>query len=190
MIEAWFDGAVAPYNPGGHGGYGMLVKRDGRTIHTEAIYVGRWSTISNNVTEYAGAIATLRYFLREGITQGTVHGDANLVINQLVGRWKIKNGAYVPYAKEALALRQQLPDVRFEWIPREKNTEADDLSQQAIWHEPRVIGFELDPSIDTSHIVTLGKYTLRNARARIRDQREQAVTDELFELFMQKTDGI
>jgi ribonuclease HI len=187
MIKIWFDGAVAPINPGGHGGYGMLVKSDGQILHKEAIYVGRWPTISQNVTEYAGAIAALRYLLREGITEAKVHGDATLIINQLNGDWRIKVGAYVPYAKEANVLRRRLPDVRFIWIPRELNREADDLSQRAVWDEPRVIGFQLDPEIDTTDVIVGARKPPRGKR---RKQERQAITNEMMDLFMQKTADI
>lgn len=33
MIEFWFDGAVEPVNPGGWGGYGAAIYRDGEKLH-------------------------------------------------------------------------------------------------------------------------------------------------------------
>lgn len=147
MIEAWFDGAVEPRNPGGHGGFGIVVKRDGVVIHSDAVYIGRWPALSNNVAEYAGCIAVLRYFIREGISRAVVYGDANLIVNQVTGRWKVKSGAYVPYFHEAYVLKAQLPEVAITWIPREQNAEADELSKAAVLRRPTTIGFQLDSTI-------------------------------------------
>lgn len=145
MIECFFDGAVQPHNPGGHGGYGMLIRRDQQTIYSEAVYIGHWAELSNNVAEYAGAISVLRYLLREEITEGRIFGDALLVVQQLNGKWRAKAGAYLPYYCEAYALRVRLPNVKVEWIPREMNGAADDLSQVGV--RKTVIGFSLDSTI-------------------------------------------
>lgn len=147
MIECFFDGAVYPHNPGGHGGYGMLIRKDQQTIYSEAVYIGHWSELSNNVAEYAGAISVLRYLLKEEITEARICGDADLVVQQLNGKWKAKSGAYLPYYREAYALRVRLPNVNLEWIPREMNYAADELSQIAV--RKRVVGFALDATIET-----------------------------------------
>lgn len=147
-VIAHFDGAVEPINPGGHGGFGALVRRGDQVLLSEAVYIGRWPLLSNNVAEYCGAIAVLRFLLREGITEALVHGDANIVINQLNGRWKARSGAYLPYYHEAYTLRHKLPDVRFIWVPREMNAAADELSKQAVTVRPRVRSFELDTTLD------------------------------------------
>lgn len=148
MLKLFFDGAVEPYNPGGHGGYGLYVEQDGEPIYSGAAYMGQWPELSNNCAEYAGCIAALRYLLKHGISEATIYGDANIIINQMAGRWGVKDGAYTPYAQEAWTLRQQLPSVDFIWIPREQNAIADQLSKLAVTTMPRIIGFQLDQSLD------------------------------------------
>lgn len=170
MIECFFDGAVQPFNPGGHGGYGMLVRVDGQIVFSEAVYIGRWAELSNNVSEYCGAIGALRYLIREGIAEAVVYGDADIVTNQLNGRWKAKRGAYIPYYHEAAALKLKLPKVVFQWIPREMNNDADELSKQAVCQRPRIVSFALDPAIAPhSFNATIKK------RKRTRDIRNQPV---------------
>jgi ribonuclease HI len=144
-IYCYFDGAVQPHNPGGHGGYGISIVNHGIEVYSEAAYIGQWRDLSNNVAEYAGAISVLRYLLSQGHASALVRGDSMLVIQQLKGRWKAKSGVYLPYYQEAWALRAKLPEVDFEWIPRERNGRADDLSKVAL--DKRVIGFALDPSV-------------------------------------------
>lgn len=148
MLKLFFDGAVQPFNPGGHGGYGLYVEQDGQPVYSGAAYMGRWPTLSNNCAEYAGCIAALRFLIKNQIHEATVYGDANIVINQMAGRWGVKEGAYAPYAQEALTLRLKLPQVTYIWIPREQNTIADGLSKQSVTMMPRVVGFQLDRSIE------------------------------------------
>jgi ribonuclease HI len=54
-----------------------------------------------------------------------------LVVKQLNGAWRAKQGAYLPYYLQAIKLRRELPDVRLIWTNRENNTEADRLSKEA-----------------------------------------------------------
>ena len=131
MIEAWFDGACN--NVGDkRSGYGALVKSDGMTIFRDYGFIGLGKDFSNNVAEYAGAIAVLRFFLKAGIQSATVYGDSDLVCSQLSGTMKVKKGRYLPYYHEAKDLARQLPDIKFVWIPRAANDEADELSQLGI----------------------------------------------------------
>ena len=152
VIRCFFDGAVEPMNPGGHGGFGVVVRRDDKVIYTESSYMGRWPSLSNNCSEYAGAIAVFRYLIREGINEASVFGDADLIINQLNGKWKVKSGAYVPYFAEAKTLRDKLPRVTLTWIPREQNAEADELSKIAVIKRPRVVSFALDATLKLNPI--------------------------------------
>lgn len=190
MIELYFDGAVEPFNPGGHGGYGLVVYQDGRVIHSEAVYVGQWPTLSNNCTEYAGCIAALRYLIREGVTEATVYGDADMIIRQINGHWKAKSGAYVPYYREAYSLRQKVPNVKFIWIPRERNDAADCLSKEAVTRQPRIIEFQLDPSVEI-----LAAPDFKKKRKRTRDTMrmnlfEDMTDDEAWQMFRSRVEGL
>jgi len=145
-ILCYFDGAVEPHNPGGHGGLCVVVYNNGIEVYSEATYIGRWHDLSNNIAEYAAAISVLRYLLKQGHSSALVRGDSRMVVQQLKGRWRAKNGVYLPYYLEAYALKSQLPAVELEWIPREMNARADDLSKIAL--SKRSIGFALDASVE------------------------------------------
>jgi hypothetical protein len=58
-------------------------------------------------TSHAGLIAALRYLLDAGLNRERVlvHGDSQLVINQMFGRWRIKGGCYADLAREAKTWR-------------------------------------------------------------------------------------
>jgi ribonuclease HI len=131
-IECYFDGACEPVNPGGHTSYGALVRCGIKTLFSESGYVGVGEGMSNNVAEYAGIIAVMTYLVDQGIGKAVIYGDSKLVVKQMNGRWKAKAGVYIPYYRKALKLRTRLPNVQIEWIPRERNSEADALSRMAI----------------------------------------------------------
>jgi ribonuclease HI len=131
IVRGWFDGACWP-NPGGHCGYGALVKRHDVPILSKAVYMGHGAHLSHEIAEYAGAIEVLRFLLSAGIGSATVYGDSRMVIQQLNGLISPRHGAYVRHYHEARALRVQLPSVRLVWISRGLNTEADALSRQPL----------------------------------------------------------
>lgn len=130
---AYFDGSCGPVNPGGIAGYGAIIfDSQGKFVwQCSEIYSPEEKGItSNNVAEYCGAIAILRYFADKELTgeRILIKGDSKLVIEQLSGRWKVKKGMYKPQALEARNILTGFDDVTFRWIPREKNLEADYLS--------------------------------------------------------------
>jgi len=125
MIEAWFDGACEPMNPGGHTSCASLVRVDGQIVHQSARYIGFGPTMSNNVAEYCGFIdAILQVKQLDGLA--IIRGDSTLVIKQLLGAWRAKAGLYLPYYQEAVHLLEHERDrVTLTWIPREQNEECD-----------------------------------------------------------------
>ena len=133
--NAWFDGACGPVNPGGTATYGVMIKdQDGAILVWEHGLVGKGSTMSNNVAEYAGVLQVLKYLAARPPGRVTIHGDSNLVINQLNGKWRMRKGLYLSTAKEAKALLAHLHNCGWEinlcWIPREQNEECDALSKK------------------------------------------------------------
>jgi len=134
MIEVYFDGACEPRNPGGTGTYGYAVYRNGQIIKTGYGCVGRGEGISNNLAEYSGLCAALRWLKTQGLEHEDIliKGDSMLVIQQMLGSWKIKNGAYVEKAYETQELLGEFQYSDLEWIPREENDVCDRLSKIAL----------------------------------------------------------
>jgi ribonuclease HI len=132
---AWFDGACGPVNPGGTATYGIMIKaQDGTILVWEHGLVGKGSTMSNNVAEYAGVLQVLKYLSPRPPGRVTVHGDSNLVTNQLNGKWRIRKGLYLSIAIEAKELLARLKGLGWQitccWIPRAQNEECDALSKK------------------------------------------------------------
>ena len=138
MIEVYFDGACEPVNPGGHAAYGLVIFRDGLMIHEDSkLFVplkGREKKTSNNVAEYSGSLAALAWLLAQGLNDEEIvfYGDSMLVINQMFGRWAIHTGFYKSLAIKAKKLLKKFPKAHGQWIPREKNSRADELSRRQL----------------------------------------------------------
>lgn len=59
--------------------------------------------------------------------------DSKLVIEQLQGNWKIKEEKLKVIATEIQKLlKDSQVQIHYEWIPREKNKVADELSNKAM----------------------------------------------------------
>jgi broad specificity phosphatase PhoE/ribonuclease HI len=116
-------------NPG-PAGYGAVVKdTDGEVLLERYAGLG---TTTNNVAEYSGLIAGLRAAAELNATRVDVRMDSKLVIEQMSGRWQIKNPGLRPLAAEAAGLVTKFQAVTFDWIPRERNTDADALANRAM----------------------------------------------------------
>jgi probable phosphoglycerate mutase len=58
--------------------------------------------------------------------------DSQLVVEQLAGRYRVKNPELRPLHARALALLASFPDWTVSHVPREKNRGADALANRAI----------------------------------------------------------
>ena len=116
-------------NPG-PAGFGCVVWSPDRLTmlaeHKQAIGV-----TTNNVAEYRGLIAGLEEARRLGADDVAVAMDSKLVVEQMMGRWKIKHPAMAELAAEARQVLSGTP-VRFEWVPRLQNSRADACANQAM----------------------------------------------------------
>lgn len=132
-IEAYFDGLCEP-NPGGVATYGFVVKKDGKKVHEGHGLAGtpKSPQATNNVAEYTGLVKALEWLLAQK-TPGAilVRGDSDLVIKQVQGIFKVKSPLLAPLHGRVKELLEDLPDVTFEWIPRERNADADRLTNLA-----------------------------------------------------------
>ncbi len=88
---------------------------------------------TNNVAEYSGLIAGLREAARIAPGADTeVRMDSKLVVEQMSGRWQIKHPDLRPLAAQARQAARALGRVSYTWVPRERNTRADRLANQAM----------------------------------------------------------
>ena len=87
--------------------------------------------VSNNLAEYSGLEAILNYLIEHDLTKSQiiVFGDSQLVINQMIGAWRIRQGFYVDVAYRCRELLRSFPKLELHWIPRGENFLADELSK-------------------------------------------------------------
>ncbi|MFF5441243.1 bifunctional RNase H/acid phosphatase [Streptomyces achromogenes] len=161
-------------NPG-PAGYGAVVRdaATGETLTEAAEYLG---TATNNVAEYRGLLAGLRaaYALDPG-ARVHVRMDSKLVVEQMSGRWKIKHPDMKPLAMEARSVYP--PDqVTYEWIPRERNKQADRLANEAM--DAGAKGGQWSPSLSRADLATTSEAAPAAARAGADRTAETAPADE------------
>jgi ribonuclease HI len=122
----WFDGCCLG-NPGPMGA-GAVVQGEGdRKVLSKAFGHG-----TNNQAEYHGLILGLRHALAMGAERVTVHGDSQLVLRQLEGRYAVKAPGLRALHDEAKGLLARFAQVKLAWVPREQNGEADEASRAAL----------------------------------------------------------
>jgi ribonuclease HI len=135
VIEAYFDGLCEPKNPGGVATFGFVVYSEGRPIHEGQGLAATPYTegATNNVGEYTGAVRALEWLLAEGLEKKPVvlRGDSELVIKQLRGEYKVKSPLLAPLYSKVKELASRFGSLAFEWVPREKNRQADRLTNLA-----------------------------------------------------------
>lgn len=124
MITAYFDGGSRG-NPGPAGWGAYIVDDEGRVL---AELSGALGTATNNVAEYNGLIAALQWAVDHDVTALAVKGDSLLLVEQMRGNYKVKNEGLKPLHMRARMLVMQIGNVSFAHVPREKNKDADRLS--------------------------------------------------------------
>ena len=127
ITEVYIDGASRG-NPG-ESGIGVLVIRPDASREEIKEYIGRGT---NNEAEYKALIKALAYLVAEGTLAVKIHTDSQLVANQMNGLWKVKDPKLRILHSEAKKLASLIPAFEIEYIPRERNTEADGLANEAI----------------------------------------------------------
>ena len=124
MITAYFDGGSRG-NPG-PAGFGAYVVNDRGDVLAElAEGIG---VATNNVAEYRGLLAALQWAVDHGVTELHVKGDSLLLVQQMRGNYRVKNAGLLPLYREAQHLCARIGRVSFEHIPRERNKDADRLT--------------------------------------------------------------
>jgi len=121
-------------NPG-PAGYGVrFADRHGLVV---AEFGGAIGVATNNVAEYRGLLAALRYAIDHGYDDITVRSDSLLLVCQMRGEYRVKNAGLQALHAEARRLVAGLGRVRFEHVRREANTHADRLANEAMDDEKK-----------------------------------------------------
>lgn len=138
-MTAYIDGG-ARGNPG-PAGFGVHIELPDGSV--EELH-GGLGIATNNVAEYNGLLAALRWAVEHGHRVVRIKADSELLVKQMRGEYKVKHPGLQPLAARARVLVGQLDRVTFEHVRREQNKDADRLSnvgmdeaEEAIRNPPR-----------------------------------------------------
>jgi ribonuclease HI len=127
-VVAYIDGG-ARGNPG-PAGYGVRIETpDGRLLDELS---GALGVTTNNVAEYQGLLAALRWAAVHDHRDVRIRSDSELLVKQMRGEYRVKSAGLQPLHEEARALVRRLGRVAFEHVPRSRNREADRLANRAM----------------------------------------------------------
>jgi len=123
-----------------------ITDEDGEIVAEIAEGIG---VATNNVAEYTAAIRGLERARELGATHVLLRSDSRLLIEQLAGRWKVKNPTLQRLHQEARSLIREFEQVRFEHVRRERNVEADALANRGVdeWLAGEGASWERSPPV-------------------------------------------
>ena len=129
-VTIYTDGG-ARNNPG-PAGAGVVIFDDSKKIAELKKYLGKQT---NNWAEYEAVAFALAEAKKRGLATRSIEVrlDSQLVAEQLSNNYQVKEETLWPqYMKVHNLLVAHFGDVKFTYIPREKNKEADRLVNEAI----------------------------------------------------------
>lgn len=128
-VTVHIDGASRG-NPGAAAA-GVVVAdaADGVVIHESGVFLGH---ATNNVAEYRGLLAGLEAAAALQAGEVELFSDSQLLVRQMTGEYRVRNAGLKPLHARARQLAGGFARCRFRHIPREENTRADALANQAL----------------------------------------------------------
>jgi ribonuclease HI len=115
MIFTNSDGG-ARGNPG-PGAIGIIVREDEKILTKYSAFIGKF--VTNNIAEYEALIKALelaRKFTDEEITCVL---DSELVVNQLLGKYRVKNSHLLPLFLKVQKLQENFKKIKYIHVSRE-----------------------------------------------------------------------
>lgn len=129
ILNVYTDG-WSRWNPWNSGIWVYIT--DENNCEVEKRYKNLWIK-TNNEAEYTWAYLWIKRAIELWATNINLFMDSDLVVKQLSWVWKIKKDELRVINQEILQMiKQNNVSVKFNWIPREKNKEADRLSNVAM----------------------------------------------------------
>lgn len=130
FCKIYFDGACKG-NPSKIASIGYIIQGDkeknkfGGLLETNIMH-------TNNQAEYIALIYGMQKALELGYTEAHIFGDSQLVIFQMTKKWKVHDEKMQELNSVAAHYAKQFEGIIFEHIPRELNSEADEMANKAI----------------------------------------------------------
>jgi len=127
-LTIYVDGASRG-NPG-PAAVGVVIKDEkGVTTLKMSSSIGR---ATNNQAEYTALIMALQEAKRLGADQVSINTDSQLMAEQINGNYRVRNAHIRPLFDKAMQLLTAFQHYSIDHIPRDRNSEADALANQAL----------------------------------------------------------
>jgi ribonuclease HI len=139
-LTAFVDGASRG-NPG-PSGYGVVLRSDSEVIEI----CGYLGTTTNNVAEYSGLLEALSAAHEEGADELEVVSDSLLLVQQMLGKYRVKHPNLVPLFQRAKIMVRNFRRFTIRHTLRAGNKDADRLANLAVdradgrWMERKRVG--------------------------------------------------
>jgi len=128
QLIIYIDGASRG-NPG-EAGAGVIIKdTKGWALCKVGYHLGK---ATNNQAEYQALLKALKLARQLQARRITIRSDSELLVKQMNGEYRVKNEDLRVLFEEARQIIQAFGVCKFEYVPREHNTEADRLANKAI----------------------------------------------------------
>ena len=116
-------------NPGPAAAGVVLSTPEGDVVDEASAAIGQ---ATNNVAEYRGLLLGLERARTLGATEVEVVNDSELIARQVNGAYRVKHADLKPLHSQALAALDGFERWSVRSVPREQNTRADRLVNQAL----------------------------------------------------------
>ncbi len=114
MIYTNSDGG-ARGNPG-PGAIGIIVREDGKILTKYSAKIGK--LVTNNVAEYEALIKALELASKYTDDEITCFLDSELVVNQLLGKYRVKNERLLPLFLKVQKLQENFKKIKYQHVSR------------------------------------------------------------------------
>ena len=113
MIQTNSNGG-ARGNPG-EGAIGVLVRDDDKILEMYSRKIGK---VTNNISEYKALIKALQLAKRYTKNELTCFLDSELVVNQLLGKYRVKNKSLLQLFLEVQKLQNNFKKIKYVHVKR------------------------------------------------------------------------
>ena len=87
---------------------------------------------TNNVAEYTAVLEGLQRARELGATDVLLRSDSKLLIEQLSGRFRVKNPTLQRLHTEVRTTARDFSTIRYQHVPREMNRQADRMANRGV----------------------------------------------------------
>lgn len=120
-------------NPGPAAAAYIIYDQDDKILLQEGEFLG---LTTNNAAEYSAVKkaleAVLNYLSERLPAQAEIRSDSRLVVEQLSGRFKIKDDKLKDFYQKIKPLELKIGQVFYRYVPREENKRADSLANEVL----------------------------------------------------------